>query len=127
VDQAREIAAEKAGGLSRAAGFELAKAHPLKISGYATPKSSLVAISFEAAFDLQRNIVEDGAEARQEATMTLKGVCSYDPTMKGLSEIEIREWRKSLKSSAGSSWGTMSPYRPAMERQYGPGKMRFIV
>jgi hypothetical protein len=30
------------------------KAHSPKISGYATPKPSLVATSFEASFDLER-------------------------------------------------------------------------
>jgi hypothetical protein len=108
------------------ANFELRKAHRPKISGYATPKPSLIAISFEASFDLERTIVEDETEACDQATMTLKGVCSYDPTTKDLSEIEIKEWHKNLKSSSGGFWGTTSPDKEAMDRQYGPGRMRLI-
>jgi hypothetical protein len=124
MDQARDIATAgeaMRGGVT----FELGKARRLKISGYATPKPSLVAISFEASFDLERTIVEDQAEARDQATMTLKGVCSYDPTTNELSEIEIREWSKNLKSSSGGS-ATMSPDKMALDRQYGPGRMRLI-
>ena len=98
IDQAREIATD---GKNSAATFQLGNAHRPKISGYATPKPSLVAISFEASFDLERTIIEDGTEARDEATMTLKGVCSYDPTTKDLSEIEIREWGRAPAAAEG--------------------------
>lgn len=125
VDQAREIAAEDKKMYPHAT-FELRKAHRPKISGYATPKPSLIAISFEASFDLERTTVEDQAEAHDQATMTLKGVCSYDPTTKDLSEIEIREWQKKLRFASGGFSGMTSPDKEAIDRQFGPGRMRLI-
>jgi hypothetical protein len=126
MDQAREIAAEGTGEPPGAT-FKLSMAHRPKIVGHATPKPSLVAISFEASFDLERTHIDEDAEIHDEAMMMLKGVCSFDPTTKDLSEVEIREWRKELKSASGStSWGTLSPDKTALERQYGPGRMRFI-
>jgi hypothetical protein len=104
IDQARQIAAEDRW---PGATFSISKAHRPKISGYATPKASLVAISFEASFDLERTTVENEAESHDQATMTLKGVCSYDPTTKTLSDIEIRESSKSGRSESGG-WVTAS-------------------
>jgi hypothetical protein len=124
--QAQAIAAE-GNGMRTGEAFELGETHRPKISGYATPAPSLIAISFEASFDLERTVVEDEAESRDEATMTLKGVCSYDPTSKNISEIEIREWHKSLKSPSGAFWGTSSaPDKALMNRQYGPGRLRHV-
>jgi len=126
MDQARQIAAEDSW---RGATFELGKAHRPKISGYATPKPSLVAISFEASFDLERTTVENETESHDRATMTLKGVCSYNPTTKELSDIEIRESSKSGHFwgwETGSGWGTVSPDKTALDRQYGPGRTRLI-
>jgi hypothetical protein len=119
MDQARQIAAEERswpGGT-----FELGKARRPKISGYATPKPSLVAISFEASFDLERTIVENETESHDQGTMTLKGICSYDPTTQELSDIEIREW-----SMSGPGWGRARPDMAALDRESGPGRTRVI-
>lgn len=130
-DQARVIAARKYLSLKNPDGaFDVGKAHRPKISGYATPKPSLVAISFEASFDLERIVVEGDAKVREEATMTLRGVCSYDPTTKELSEIEVREWKVGGEYPSGGTWaysdgGTMS-LNETIERQYGPGRIRFL-
>jgi hypothetical protein len=123
MDQARQIAAEDAWPDRR---FELGKAHRPNISGYATPKPSLIAISFEASFDLARTTVENGTESHDQAKMTLKGVCSYDPTTKTLSDIEIREWSKSGSKSGDHHWITGSPDKTVLERRYGPGRMLLI-
>jgi PIN domain len=120
MDQARQIAAE---GRWPDATFSISKAHRPKISGYATPKPSLVAISFEASFNLERTTVENETESHDQATMTLKGVCSYDPTTKTLSDIEIRE---SSKSGGSGGWVTVLHDKTTMDRQYGPGRMRLI-
>jgi hypothetical protein len=120
MDQARQIAAEDS---YPGATFELGKARGIKISGYATPKPSLVAISFEASFNLERTTVENETESHDQATMTLKGVCSYDPTTKTLSDIEIRE---SSKSGGSGGWVTVLHDKTTMDRQYGPGRMRLI-
>jgi hypothetical protein len=118
MDQARQIAAEDSW---RGETFKLGKAHMPKISGYATPEPSLVAISFEASFDLERTIVENETESHDQATMTIKGVCSFDPTTKKLSDIEVRQWSKS-----GPSWGRGSLDETALRRQYDPERMRLI-
>jgi hypothetical protein len=124
--EAREIATE--GDVLGRAGamFQVGKAHRPKISGYATPKPSLVAISFEASFDLEQTVVEHNSEGHHQGTMTLKGVCSYDPTTKEVSDIEIREWSKDLKSPSGGIWGMVSPDKTAVNRQYSPGRTRII-
>jgi hypothetical protein len=122
MDQARQIAAEDRW---PGATFSISKAHRPRISGYATPKPSLVAISFEASFELERTTVENETESHDQATMTLKGVCSYDPTTKTLSDIEIRESSKSGRSESGG-WVTASPDKTTVDRQYGPGRMRLI-
>jgi hypothetical protein len=120
LDQAREIAVQSEWGRPNAT-FQLGKAHRPKISGYATPEPSLVAISFEASFDLEADIVEHETETHEEGTMTLKGVCSYDPTTKKLLDIEIKEWSKKL-----GNWVRVSADKRALERQYGPERMRFL-
>jgi hypothetical protein len=124
--EAKEIAAESDLLGRPGTTFQVGKAHPPRISGYATPKPSLAAISFEASFDLEQTVVEHGSEAHHPGTMTLKGVCSYDPTTRQVSDIEIREWSKDLKSPSGGIWGIASPDRTAVDRQYSPGRMRLI-
>jgi hypothetical protein len=118
IDEARQIAAAD---VWPGETFKLGKAHRPKISGYATPKPSVVAISFEASFDLERTFLENETEAHDQATMTLKGVCSYDPATKKISNIEIRE-----SSKSGASWTRASLDRPALNRQYSPGRMLLI-
>ena len=117
-DRAHEIATDKGQ-------FELGAPHKPKISGYATPKPSLIAISFEVVFDLKFVEVRGDAEDRDEAELSLRGVCSYDPNNGRVSEIEVREWSTYLKGRHGG-WNTTSPDRVAMERQYGPSRMRII-
>ncbi len=131
-DHVRVITAEKyLTWRHRDTAFDVGKAHQPKISGYATPKPSLIAISFEAPFDLERVVVEGDAKVHEDATMTLRRVCSYDPTTKELSEIEVREWKVSGQAPSGGTWGyssggTMSPDEAGMRHQYGPGMIRFI-
>jgi PIN domain len=128
LDQARAIAANDDSG-HRAPRFELGTVYRPEIRGYATPTPSMVAISFEARFDLEPVGTEDEDKKPGElpaATMVLKGVSSYDPIAKCLSDLEIREWSKSLKTPWGSGWGSTSPDNSMIERQYGPGRIRII-
>jgi hypothetical protein len=105
--------------------FELGSPRKPKISSYATPKPSLVAISFEITFDLK--LGGEPQDAEDEAELSLKGVCSYDPNNNQVSEIEVREWSTHLKGR-GQGWrGTYSPDQEAIERQYGPSRMRIIT
>ena len=109
--------------------FEVGGTFRPKIRGYATPKPSLIAISFEVRFELKsvgRSANTEGEkEAAPEAELTLGGVCSFDPNAKAISEVEVREWSMSLKGNS-MGWGRHSPDRAAMERQYGPSRMRII-
>jgi hypothetical protein len=116
--RAREYAAEHGN-------FELAEAHMPRISGYATPKPSLIAVSFEVSFDLERGETRGETRARDDVTMTLKGVCSYDPTLMEVSEIEIREWSQFLKHGAGGFSGHSSGDRSG-HWQYLPTHVRVI-
>ena len=117
-NRAHEIAAEKGQ-------FELGSAYKPKIRGYATPKPSLIAISFEVVFDLRFIEVRSETEDRDEAELSVKGICSYDPSGSEISEIEVREWSTSIKGYQ-RGWSTYHPDRAAMERQYGPSRMRVI-
>ena len=65
---------------------------------------SVVAISFQASFDLLETVKEDEAQVREDTLLTLGGVCSCDPATNELSEIEVREWEWSLKSSREGGW-----------------------
>jgi hypothetical protein len=128
VEQAREIATREDNPLmSGETAFTLGAAHRPEIKGYATPKPSLVAISFEVSFDLERASMGDETETLGAVIMTLKGVCSYDPTTKNVSEIEIRAWSKNLNWGAGGGGAIASPDKAAIERQYAAGKTRIIT
>lgn len=105
--------------------FELGAPHKPKISGYATPKPSLIAVSFEVVFDLKFAEVRGKIEDTDGAELSLKGVCSYDPHSSKVSEIEVREWSTYIKGY-NRGWGMTSPDRVAIERQYGPSRMRII-
>jgi hypothetical protein len=123
LNDARQIAVKSEGALGARPGvtFELGKAHRPKINGYATPQPSVVAISFEASFDLEATTVEHETETQEQGTVTLKGVCSYDPATRELLDIEITAWSKNL-----GNWTMGSHDKAALERQYGPGRMRLI-
>ncbi len=116
--RAHEIAADKGQ-------FELGVPHKPKISGYATPKPSLIAISFEVLFDLRFTDVRGDTEDQDKAELSLKGVCSYDPNNGEISEIEVREWSTYLKGHR-RGWSTTSPDQVSIERQYGPSRMRVV-
>jgi hypothetical protein len=106
--------------------FELGSPHKPKISGYATPKPSLIAISFEVVFDLKFVELRGETEDQDGAELSLRGVCSYDPNNGEISEIEVREWSTYLKGRHQGFLGVTSPDRVAMERQFGPSRMRVI-
>jgi hypothetical protein len=129
--RAREIAADQKNfrlALDDAS-FELGRTLRPRIRGYATPKPSLIAISFELMFDLKptaRMASRVGEnEPVPEGELRLGGVCSFDPNAMAISDVEVREWSVSLKGHS-MNWGHHSPDREALERQYGPSRMRII-
>lgn len=97
---ARQMAADKA------SLYELASVTNTRIRGYATPKPSLVAISFEVTFSLSRIDAKDSAESESGSNLRLEGVCSYDHKRKDVSDIEIRGWWTWTKEGGGGSMST---------------------
>jgi PIN domain-containing protein len=96
--RAREIAA------NNARGFELGSSFSTRISGFATPKPSVVAVSFQVSFELTRLEAQEDDEHKFDANLRVSGSCSYDPNLKELSEIEVKEWSVSVpKGVTGTS------------------------
>jgi hypothetical protein len=61
-----------------------------------------VAVSFHVYFDLTRLENNEHNEQMLDAALRVEGSCSYDPNLKDVSEIEIKEW--SLKLPEGGLW-----------------------
>jgi hypothetical protein len=68
------------------------------IRGYATPKPSAIAISFEGQFGLERVGMSRKNEPKA-ADLHITGTCSYDPKTRRISEIELEEWGTRMKGS----------------------------
>jgi len=120
------IAHEIAAG-SRGEQFVLGPASRLRIKGYATPKPSVVAVSFEVSFALKRTEIENGEERQIDAKLRIGGACSYDPNRHEVSEIEVNEWSKNLSGYEGRGFsGTMWADPKSRDRQFGQGRVRLI-
>ena len=76
----------------------------LKIDGYTTPKSTIIAIAFEVPFTFDEISYDEDKEYREKVKLVLEGVCSYDPNSRDVSDVEIRSWyeHRSLKSGGSS-------------------------
>lgn len=99
--RARDLAADKA------QRFELGGLLKTRISGYATPKPSIVAISFQVIFALNHIEPETEGDRRINANFRIGGSCSYDPNLNEVSETEIKEWSTYLPEG-GSLWSSTS-------------------
>jgi hypothetical protein len=90
-DTALAIAAEDA------VDFGITGSSVPRIRGYATPKQSAIAVSFDCQFDL----VRIGKSWRHAAPRTLdlwiSGDCSYDPKSHQVSDIKIKQRSTSVK------------------------------
>jgi len=119
--KAREIASERASGGSAHIGtitrFELSDAQNVIIKGYATPKQSVIAVTFEVSFDLLLFRSDDGEERQIDTTLRLEGSCSYNPTVRETSDLLVSTWHHSLKGNTGWNWSTHSPVGREFERQ----------
>ncbi len=113
--RAREIASERASSRTGRT-FELGEMKTLAINGYATPKQSVVAVTFEISFNLNLFERDGQEESRLETNLSLEGSCSYDPGRHETSEVIIRSWSQSVKG-ANSYHGDMSLYDPTFEAQ----------
>jgi hypothetical protein len=94
-------------------------AGPAKIIAYATPKPSIIAVAFEIPFKLDRT----QEEVRQEITVVLDGVGSYNPDSKEVSDIEIRGWQE--RGPGNISRSTFHLDRDK-SRRFDPTRIRFI-
>jgi len=72
--------------------YALASAYERRISGYATPKPSIIAISFEVWFNLRRTKSRNMRTPNKDGRLRVAGVCSYDPKQGTVSDVEVREW-----------------------------------
>lgn len=104
--------------------FDLGELIRTRIDGYATPRPSLVAVSFTVTFCLIHIEAQGSREEREEVTMTVSGVCSYDPRTREVSDVEVREWDQSVRGtgSRGTTWYDQS----TLERRFSPSRTRVI-
>jgi hypothetical protein len=118
---AAELAVRKSGGSG-----DLGAATGIRIKGYATPKPSIIAISFDVSYPFAIVSKDGDAEQKEVASMDVRGVCSYDPNTKGVSDIEIREWSKRLGRGHRSSMSTFSMDLERLQREFDPRRMVMV-
>jgi hypothetical protein len=92
IPAAREIATQNDKGRNT---FVLGQPSPPRIQGFATPKPTVFAVSFEIIFPLKNMAPE-----RDDATLVLEGTCSYVQNQDEVAEIEINTW---TMGTAGSN------------------------
>jgi hypothetical protein len=80
-----------------AADFGVAGSSVPRIRGYATPKPSTIAISFDCEFELVRVIRSWQHAAPKMLDLWISGDCSYDPKSHLVSEINIKHRSLSVK------------------------------
>ncbi|MGV7219222.1 hypothetical protein, partial [Bradyrhizobium sp. UFLA05-112] len=119
--KAQEIAAERtsreSGHLGTIKRFELSDAKTVTIKGYATPKQSIVAVTFEVSFDLMLFRSDESGEQQVDTSLSLEGSCSYNPASRDTSDLLVSTWHHSLKGHTGTSWSMHSAPGSAFERQ----------
>jgi PIN domain len=74
--------------------FVLGQPLPPRIQGFATPKPTVFAVSFEIIFPLQNR-----APKRADATLELEGTCSYVQSQGEVAEIDLNAWSVNLTGS----------------------------
>jgi len=117
----RSVAYEKVSAEERNLTLELAS--PPIIKGYATPKPSTIAVSFEIRYKATPTSGRE-AKGRLPYELQLEGSCSYDPSNKSVSEISIRSWSQSLPGhGSGSTTSYSSGY---FEQLTAKGQYRLI-
>jgi hypothetical protein len=127
VVQALKPSAQELAAGTRGDGFELGASTRRRIKGYATPKPSVLALSFEVQFALKRIEVADGEERQVDAELIVAGTCSYEPKRHEVTDVVVSEWTKHLPKSEGSFFsGSSWSDGKQIERQYGPGRTRLI-
>lgn len=119
--KAQEIASERTSRESSHLGtikrFELSDAKNVTIKGYATPKQSIVAVTFEVLFDLMLFRSDESGEQQIDTSLRLEGSCFYNPASRDTSDLLVSTWHHSLKGHTGMSWSRHSAPGSEFERQ----------
>ena len=97
--------------------YELSNPYAITIKGYATPKQSIVAVTFGISFDLLAIERTETSERQRKTTLRLDGSCSYSPSLRKTSDVVISRWSHSLKESSGSGGWSNSTVDPALFSQ----------
>jgi hypothetical protein len=105
--------------------FELGRLVRKKIRGYATPRPSLIAVSFEVLFEMITLVQDQDNEQREIGSFTLGGVCSYDPILKVVSDIEVLETSESVERPGQPYYGSFT-MQPSERSQFSPERSRIV-
>jgi len=97
--KSKEVAENPHGGASI-----LGKITFSKITGYATPRINVVAISFTATYRISS--VKDYAKIEKitHALLTVTGSASFDPQSNSVTDVSFQEWSKRLQGTEGTVW-----------------------
>jgi PIN domain len=120
---ARE-AGELANNSSKGWKFELGAIREAKITGYATPEPSVVAVSFSVDFDLTLAENPSGSDTKIPSGMTVEGECSYDPQRNAVLGVRISGWSKYLREKGGA-WSS-ELFDPRSKELYAKGNIRIL-
>jgi hypothetical protein len=96
----------------------------IALTGFATPKPSAIAVSFEARYSVTTTDQDEIGPQDVQFSMRLAGSCSYDPTADKISDIEILEWSKNFVQQAGHR-ATHSPSK-RFKRMFDEGNFRIL-
>jgi PIN domain len=92
---AQEIAEEVAS--RKSSEFQLGEATHVTIKGYATPKPSVVAVTFSVQFDLTMYRQDESEGQEADTILKIDGSCSYNPSRKSTSDLVVSRWTRALK------------------------------
>lgn len=101
IEQAvRPIAIEKTARSGRAVALTLAATPTIR--GYATPKPSMVAVSFRVDYDVIETPGRHKSDQGDRSEFSLEGTCAYDPNSGTVTDVFVREWTSSIPGGRGS-------------------------
>jgi hypothetical protein len=104
-------------------GFEVDSNIGIRITKHATPKPSLVAMSFSAKYNVHRADEKTGQMIL--ADLTIAGGCSYDPVKREILEVETSEWSISLRGSGGGYFSSSMSSDKLMDL-FKPGNFQLV-
>ena len=106
--------------------FELGSVRDLKITGYATPKTSVIAVSFSLSFNMSLGKLQSGEERNTKGRLGIVGGCSYNPNTKVVSDMEISQWSRSADPESGMSWGKYYSSGDDFSKVFSEGRYRVV-